>query len=58
MVEFDRKKSYKPFVSTLSFDEKPSYSVVQLDFDDFFELMKLKIAFQHRSIQLMQSNQN
>ena len=52
MVEFG-KKSYKPFASTLPVGEKPSYAVVQLDFDEFFELMKLKIAFQHRSIQLM-----
>ena len=44
MVDFG-KKSYKPFASTLPVGEKPPYAVVQLNFDDFYEMMKLKIAF-------------
>lgn len=53
MLDSGRFKEYKPRPNQLPADEKPPYAVVQMDFEDFFDLMRLKITYQQRSIQKM-----
>ena len=41
-----KKVAYNPKTTELMPDEQPPYAVVQLNFEDFVALMKLKIAYQ------------
>ena len=45
MLDSGRFKEYKPKPQQLPADELPPYSVVQMNFEDFFDLMKLKINY-------------